>query len=259
MALSCGVFAYFHAHPAPSPLSAVAIRADSTAVWSKSSEGQLEKIVLRRGALSVHVEHASGQRRLLVVLPDGELEDIGTTFVVSAEAGRTTRVSVESGSVVLRIHGQPPLAIGAGESWSPSVQLAASPAPTTAPSAPEGSAGTAVRRVPTKPWNGPAVTSPTRAAVPPTPSAVASASTAALEFREAMAALESGDNSRAATRFGAFLSAHPGDRRSEDAAYLRVIALRRAGDPSGTKQAALEYLRRFPSGFRRTEIDALAR
>ena len=51
------------------------------------------------------------------MLPDGELEDIGTTFTVSAEDGRTTRVAVQEGSVVLRIHGQPPVAIGPGETW----------------------------------------------------------------------------------------------------------------------------------------------
>jgi TolA-binding protein len=56
----------------------------------------------------------------------------------------------------------------------------------------------------------------------------------------------------------AFLGKYPRDPRSEDAAYLRIIALQRAGDVSGTERAATEYLRRYPSGFRRAEAERLA-
>ena len=41
--------------------------------------------------------------RLLVILPDGELEDIGTTFTVSAADDQTNRVVVKEGSVLLRV------------------------------------------------------------------------------------------------------------------------------------------------------------
>jgi hypothetical protein len=37
------------------------------------------------------------------------------------------------------------------------------------------------------------------------------------------------------------------------------MALRRSGDESGMKQAAHEYLRRYPTGFRRTEVETLSR
>ncbi|HWA72056.1 MAG TPA: hypothetical protein VG937_06980 [Polyangiaceae bacterium] len=253
LALSIGSFAYLRARPAsPPPVApnAVVVRADSTAVWSRESTGPVEKIVLSRGALSVQVDHTLGHRRLLILLPDGELEDIGTTFAVSADGGHTTRVTVQDGSVVLRIHGQPPLAIGAGDSWSPAPRPGASvcldcgsPPAATATSGQRAAAVPPVKTAPLSP----------AAAIPS-----ASKADAALDFREAMAALASGDNSRAATRFGAFLVAHPGDRRSEDAAYLRVIALQRAASPM-TKQAALDYFRRFPAGFRRAEVEPLAR
>jgi hypothetical protein len=236
--------------------NAVVVRADSTAVWSRERAGSLEKLVLERGALSVHVDHTLGPRRLLVLLPDGELEDIGTTFAVSADGGRTTRVTVQDGSIVLRIHGQPPLAIGAGDSWSPTPKPAVSACLSCAP-APISTAASEPGTTP----------SPARSALPSptsspqrTPAAIPSSgeAQAALDFREAMAALTGGDNSKAATRFGAFLAAHPRDRRSEDAAYLRVIALQRSGS-AGLKQAALDYLRRFPSGFRRAEVEPLSR
>ena len=47
---------------------------------------------------------------------------------------------------------------------------------------------------------------------------------------------------------------HP---RVEDAAYLRVIAFHRSLDKNATERAAGEYLKRFPSGFRRAEVKAL--
>ena len=73
-----------------------------------------------------------------------------------------------------------------------------------------------------------------------------------------MSALDGGDNRTAAARFAAFLATHPRDARAEDAAYLRVIALQRAGDAASMKEAAIQYLRRYPNGFRRAEVEALS-
>jgi TolA-binding protein len=79
------------------------------------------------------------------------------------------------------------------------------------------------------------------------------------DFRAAMAALDTGDNAGAAAAFASFLVKHPRDPRAEDAAYLRVIALQRSGDDASMKNAAEEYLRRYPGGFRRAEMDTLSR
>jgi RNA polymerase sigma factor (sigma-70 family) len=85
------------------------------------------------------------------------------------------------------------------------------------------------------------------------------ASDPSVDFRAAMAALDVGDNHQAAAAFVNFLEKHPRDARAEDAAYLRVIAFQRSGDSAGTKQAALEYLRRYPAGFRQAEVEPLSR
>lgn len=226
------------------PIEPVTIRADSSAKWSRRSEPRHDTIVLESGALSIRVDHtAASPRRLLVVLPDGELEDIGTTFSVSADEGHTTRVTVQEGSVVLRLHGRAPIALGAGDAWSPP--------PTSAP-----------------PVVAPAVTSPPRAprpkagAAPEPPSSSAPSiprSDAAGDFRAAMSAFNGGDQARAAALFTAFVGEHPGDSRAEDAAYLRVLAHQRAGSASATSLAARDYLTRYPRGFRRAEVEALAR
>jgi TolA-binding protein len=74
-----------------------------------------------------------------------------------------------------------------------------------------------------------------------------------------MATLDAGDNAGAAAAFASFIATHPRDPRAEDAAYLRIIAFRRSGDEAGMKQAAEEYLRRYPSGFRHAEVGTLSR
>jgi TolA-binding protein len=79
------------------------------------------------------------------------------------------------------------------------------------------------------------------------------------EFRAAMSAFDSGDHASAIALFGAFISAHPYDARAQDAAYLRVLALQRTGDTGATQRAARDYLARYPQGFRRSEVEALAR
>jgi TolA-binding protein len=74
-----------------------------------------------------------------------------------------------------------------------------------------------------------------------------------------MATFNGGDNVGAAAAFASFLAKHPRDPRAEDAAYLRVIALRRNGDDGSMKQAAADYLRRYPAGFRHAEVETLSR
>jgi hypothetical protein len=39
---------------------------------------------------------------------------------------------------------------------------------------------------------------------------------------------------------------------------FRVIGLQRARDPSAAQQAAAEYLRRYPRGFPKAEVERLA-
>jgi TolA-binding protein len=239
------------------------VQANGTAVWSKRTEANRENVVLERGALWIHVAHGPGEAPLLVVLPDGELEDTGTTFTVSAEDGRTTRVAVEEGSVVLRLRGRPPVTLGAGESWQAEARPAASVSPSVSPSALVGAPASEAPSVPSAiPVATPSLSPPPARSTPPTrspePSASAGAPDPSADFRAAMALLNRGDNARAAVAFAELTARHPQDPRAEDAAYLRVIAFQRDGAEAAMKEAAREYLRRYPTGFRRAEVEALA-
>ncbi len=254
-ALLCGLLWLVSARSAApaAPVPTLVVRARGAARWSRRLQGERELITLEHGTLFVHVDHRGGstQRRLLVALPDGELEDVGTTFTVSAAEGHTARVAVEEGEVVLRLRAQPALVIGAGGTWAPVARPAPPAASIALPSA--------ASRTPERPRS-----APTRAHAAPAhggahPDRSARSADPALEFRAAMAALDAGDDHRAAAGFAEFIAAHPHDPRAEDAAYLRILALQRAGDEGSMRAATLEYLGRYPAGFRRSEVERLAR
>jgi len=237
------------APPAP-PVLAASIQADQAAVWSRdSAPDNRERVVLQRGTLSIRVDHASFTGRLQVVLPDGELEDTGTTFTVSVEDGRTVRVAVAEGSVVLRLRGQPALAIAAGATWVPPGRSLPPIVPVSAPAL-----GSAAPRALAPP--------PLAATAPPARGSRhrdPSLTDAAVDFRAAMALLRAGDGRGAAAAFAAFRFRYPADARAEDAAYLRVIALQRAGADGEVQRAAREYLQLYPRGFRRADVESLRR
>jgi hypothetical protein len=226
----------------------VTVRGDG-AIWSERAQSGTKELVLERGTLWIRVDSSTRAGRLLVLLPDGELEDTGTTFTVSAEHGKTTRVAVEEGSVILRIRGQTPVVIEAGKAWP------FEPPPTTPVHA---RSAAPVEAVPSAAPPPPARSAPSPRAPTSAPAASAPAGDPSADFRAAMALLNAG-SAEAAGAFGRFLAEHPRDPRAEDAAYLRIIAFQRSGDSAATKGAALAYLRRYPKGFRRAEAEQLSR
>jgi hypothetical protein len=242
------------AAPSAASIDSVKVHAATTTKWSRRAENQLETITLESGTLSIRVDHQLPHRRLLVLLPDGELEDIGTTFSVTAAAARTTQVAVQDGSVILRLHDLPALTLRAGDSWTPTPTPATTtPAPTQPPAPP-------ARSVRLTPVAAPAQsTTASHTADAPSASDSVNRPDPAADFRGAMSAFTGGDNARASALFAQFLNAYPRDSRAEDAAYLRVLALQRAGSSADMQQAAAEYLKRYPRGFRRAEVEPLSR
>ena len=58
--------------------------------------------------------------------------------------------------------------------------------------------------------------------------------------------------------FRAFAENYPGDPRAEDADYMAIVALQRAGRHAAAAQAARVYLIRYPQGARRASARAIA-
>ncbi|MGC4092761.1 MAG: FecR domain-containing protein [Polyangiaceae bacterium] len=246
VAVAAGALLWLRSKPSPAhgtERAAVEIRADEAARWTRRTGAERDVITLDAGSLHVRVRHDAARPPLLVLLPDGELEDTGTTFSVHVEGGRTRHVAVEEGSVVLRLRGGAPVGVGAGQAWTAPAN--SSPAPSAPPLEPPPSAAE------------PSATSAPRAE-PSGRGAASPLSDASSEFRAAMTAFNSGRKQEAAGQFARFVEQHPSDQRAEDAAYLRVLALHAAGDVIAARGAASYYLRRYPSGFRRTEVERLA-
>lgn len=228
--------------------TSVMVRGDR-AVWSRHDEAGTTLVRLEDGELELQVAHGASPHRLVVSLPDGELDDLGTTFRVTVAHARTSEVAVREGAVVLRLVGRPPVFLVANERWvaPPLAVTEAVPiAPPPPVRVPAGTAASAPRRE---------VQTPAPAPVPPRPPP----SSVATEFATAVRLFEDGKLAEAAGALRDFVSRHESDPHTEDARYLLVLALQRTGDLAAARDAASIYLERYPHGFRRAEVEELAR
>lgn len=190
--------------PAVSASSVSSVTADN-ARWRSSVDAAVESIILEDGTLRLHVNRQPGSKRVIVRVPDGEIEDMGTIFEVVVREHRTVAVRVDDGRVTLRLATMAPLTLHAGESWTP-----AELPPMRAPRA----------HVPHPP---PAATSPAQApadaAPSPSPERAPAAPSSAAEDAAYLAfirAVRSDDAKSARTLAEAYLHDYPeGFRREE--------------------------------------------
>lgn len=89
------------------------------------------------------------------------------------------------------------------------------------------------------------------------PSDAAKPSEGASALADGVELIERGDYGAAADRLGAFRQSHPGDARAQDAAFLAILALDRAGRHPAAVAAARDYLTSYPRGYRRAEARAI--
>lgn len=220
--------------------------------WSRASSVARETLTLDDGGLRVAVTRHDAGHRVLVELPDGELEDVGTVFSVRVSAGTTREVDVMEGVVALRLRGSSERRLAAGESYRASEPERGAASDATATSArgvgeQAESAASAEQVV-----LGRAPRTGTHEGQPPDSCAEASL------FQDGVEAFRHGDYMSAANTLARFSGACAHSGHAEDAAYLRMVALARAGHTDEARTQALAYLKRFPTGFRRKEAERLA-
>jgi hypothetical protein len=213
--------AYRHSSPWPERSAVLAATPVGSAKWTRHRERNLERVDLGDGVLSLVVRRSSGDPRVVVRVPEGEIEDLGTAFRVTVRNGRTVAISVSQGAVVFHRRGLADLRLAAGATWSADgeareVSGARQEPPT--PSAP-----------------GPA----------PLPTSARRAKSAARRIDTPIPIAPS--------------PAVEADAVDEDAAYLQLLALLREGRNDEARLAAATYLRKFPTGFRRPEVERIAR
>jgi outer membrane lipoprotein YfiO/FecR-like protein len=252
--------------PATAPADLAPIVADVTPAegtrYERVLEPMAERVRLFEGWIDVRVRPLAASQRFLVVTTDGEVEVRGTAFRVHAENGLLRDVVVREGKVEVRSAGGSTLLL-AGERWRalPSVGGSETATPAAAPSASAtGSTPSEAAAALTPP--------PVETTAPETsgPQTAAAASTtaprerdpAAGAFAAAVKQLEDGDYESAAKALGDYARAHAADARSEDADFLVIVALQRAGRHAAAAQAARRYLERHPHGDRRAEAQVIA-
>jgi hypothetical protein len=192
---------------------------------------------LDSGTLRLTVHRKAGEARLLVEVPDGWIEDQGTQFSVTVQFGRTQCIEVKQGAVVFHRHDGAIAQVRGGEVWqraekepTPQASAACSAADHWSP---EATSGAAARLT-----SAPAKHAQTQS--------------------RGKAAGRDGWRVREAAP-GPSASVAPESGSEEDLAYLKLLALLGEGRGEEARLAAKEYLRRFPAGFRRIEVERLAR
>ena len=222
VALLCGD-AVFRATQRPTPAVHVAsVTASAGARWDQHLRGSVEQIRLTDGTLKIFVRHSPTDPRVMVRVPDGEIEDVGTAFRVTVQQHETREIAVDDGAVVFHKNGQESVLVKSGSVWNASVPQTLAVAPGVAPPPPP------VRNEPPVVRHTIAVARHTTTSATATSSAAAVTSSAALPVAP--------------------------DTAVEDATYLQILALARHGQSDAARVAAAKYLDEFPSGFRRTEV-----
>jgi len=202
------------------PRSVVEVHAQPGSNWTEHVDDSTDRVDLTDGIASFRVHPHRGQR-VVIRLPDGEIEDMGTVFEVDVHEHQTRSIAVREGRVLVRLHAHPEFTLSAGQAWR----------------RPES-----VSVPPSNDRNG----SSARAIVPRhRPSARAN--------RAAAAAVAATLPPKPADSRPADVS-EPGVSKTEDLAYLSVVALLNQHRYAAAQAAAKEYLLQFPSGFRRVEV-----
>lgn len=243
-------------------LSHAAVDPESGARFERARSGEADEVKLTAGTLRVRSASRGGEP-LVVRVGAAVLQPKESVFRVTAVDGALQSVVVEEGSVELEVAGYY-AEIPAGGSWRSSAITAAvtpSAPPTSSPpvavTTPSSSSTSATSAPPT---------STSIASLPSTPAptpTIAVASTATPKttpngFSAAMRSIDAGDYDAAAREMSDFSTTHPNDPRSDEADYMRAIALERAGRVDEAKAAAHAYLAKWPSGAHRAEAASIA-
>jgi hypothetical protein len=239
------VFWFTRTSPTDMTVTAVA-----GASYSRTQEGARDVVRLHEGAFDFDIHSHDGKRPLLFVVPDGEIEDIGTRFHVVVRGEHTEEIAVTEGEIEFRRVGAPPMRLVAGMTYrrlaDEAIKTALAPAPREpSPAAPPHADVT--------PPASPGATPPhASTVVSPSPS-VATRPTVAPSHTPTPTGATSGP-----TPAGPQTSPIKTGLAAEDIAYMEVVRLLRSGRDDEAHDAARRWLLQYPSGLRRAEVARIA-
>ena len=232
-------FSYLHRRPAVPP-SWVEVVAGPGAAWSEEKTNVVDRVALLNGRFHLSIRRPSPSSRVLLTLPDGEIEDLGTVLDVWTEGERTRHVGVQSGEIIMRLRGLPEVRLDAGDEWDrpSSVEHESPPHAELTPDA-NGTHEASPRLIAAQP-NQPAKGRDLK------PHAVSARSGNLLA--QTRQEPQPPPEARSAP-----------DAAAEDVAYLRVLDLFEAGRRDDARGAVREYLAQYPRGFRHLEVLGIER
>lgn len=237
-----------------------------------------QRVVVARGAARFHVTH-DPTRRFVVSAGGVEVVDIGTVFMVAREGkdGEVVRVSVTTGDVEVRVGGQAPRPLHAGESLTTSDASSVTETPAMRPVAPVADAAV-------EPSSASLEGGRTLSAVEPVSAkSLLAAATAARQAGDAPAEAQAldtlrrrfphdprgpiaafelgrlrmdelGDRHGALEAFRATIALGPSPLLREDAEARVVVLLDELGEEAGCRSSRDEFLSRYPSSVHRAPI-----
>jgi TolA-binding protein len=201
--------------------------------FTRARVGSVESVELSgEGIFDIHIKRKPHDPRVTVLLPDGYIDDVGTAFQVYLQARGTIRIAVSEGAIDVHWRDGTDMHLTAGQAWSAAALVAPNKAKPGQAAVPPGER-------PARAETHPSTLSPTRQA-PPLSAAPVELEVPRTQPQHPRPSLKAADT--AATL------------NTEDAAYMRVVSLLREGRDFEAQLAALDYLKRYPTGFRHLEI-----
>jgi hypothetical protein len=253
--------------------SGTQIALDAKSVLECRDATATQRFALLRGGAHLHVAKLRANERFLVDTPEAEVEVRGTVFDVkldpaTGDCAERSRVVVHEGRVEVRAGADAVTLVG-GEQWTSPCARPVVPAPgqaVTEGSAPprtrpiERLASDATRRAAPKPV---APSTPQHAEAPAASTAAESNAAASWLgeqndlYAVAEAARRAGRSGDALAAYGRLLGRFPHGQLAESAFVERVRLLSQS-DAASARAEAERYLTRYPAGFARSEMQALA-
>lgn len=215
-----------------SPSSLATIHSFGTARYTRTQAAPDEIVRLYDGRISLDITPLHPNERFRVVTDDAVVEVRGTSFELSALAGRLVAASVTRGRVEVKV-GNGFAVLDPGDRWEMASPPVAS-LPTVAPPPPPP-ARTPARR-------------PSRPAQPRPSTEVERAM-----FARGWSSLRTGKAAEAAAAFAELEERAAGSSLEEDALYWRAVAEARRHDEALAARLFGDFLKRFPSSGRRGE------
>jgi ferric-dicitrate binding protein FerR (iron transport regulator) len=205
-------------HPSAPADAIVQVEARQNAEWHRAHEQDIERVELTHGTLLFRVARKPSDPRLMVRVPDGEIEDLGTVFSVSVEDGKTREIVVLEGRVLFHRHGASPLHLRAGTSWhdAPAPLPAPDPEPQPAPSPPSAEPPVTKMKKPKR--------TPVEAAVEPPRVEIEAGNGEDAAYLHIVALLREGRRDEARLAAIAYLRSFPGAFRSVEVSKIAATS-----------------------------------